>query len=70
MFFYEKIVYFLTALPYHSFSTSRMLLHTSFQNKISTLYNTQFTIPGKRTLGERINHGEIIFDEKVGKSND
>jgi hypothetical protein len=47
-----------------------MVLHTSFQNKISSLYNTQFTIPGKKTLGEKLNHGERNLDEKVGKSND
>jgi hypothetical protein len=69
MFFSEKIVYFLPAFP-HSSSTSRMVLHTSFQNKISSLYNTQFTIPGKKTLGEKLNHGERSLDEKVGKSND
>jgi hypothetical protein len=70
MFLAENFVSFLTALPHHSFSTSKMVLHTTFQNMIFSLYSTQFTIPGKRTLGERLNHGERNFDEKVGKSND
>jgi hypothetical protein len=42
----------------HSFTTSFMVLHTRFQNKISSLYNTQFTIPGEKYWVRELNDGE------------